>query len=127
MAVHRLRVEIQQRQDVACLIIDDDLRADARQYGLQGLDVDAAARDFRGLRVFRQQCAESGDIAFGFVDAFEPVAVGLADSLILLALGQRDHLVVVAPGLVDQFFFLLLGLVDLVERLLHRLRRIDVL
>ena len=120
-------IEIQQGQDAARLFIDNDLGAYAWHDVLQGLDIDAAARDLRGLAVFRQQGAEPGGIAFRFIDPLEPVAVGLTDALILLALGQRDHLVVIAPGFVDQFLFLLLGLVDLVERLLHRLGRVDVL
>src|ERR1700738_3117474 len=122
-----MRVEIQQWQNAARLFVDNDLGAYAGHDVLQGLDVDAEARNNRGLDVFRQQGTEPSDIAFRFIDPLEPVALGLADPLILLALGQRDHLVVIAPSFVDQLLFLLLGLVDLVERRLHRFGRIDVL
>src|SRR3546814_13178414 len=55
-----LGVEIKQWQDAPRLLIDNDLRAYARHDVLKGLDIDSAARDLRGLAIFRQQCAESG-------------------------------------------------------------------
>ena len=102
-------VEIQQRQDAARLVIDNNLGAYVRHDVLHGLDIDAPAGHLRGLRVFGQEGAEPGDIALRFIDPLEPVAIGLADPLILFAFGQRDHLVVIAPGFVDQLLFFLLG------------------
>ena len=113
-----LGVEVQERQDAACLFVDNDLGSDARHE----LPAGSRYRCAVGLPpepcVFRQQGIEPGDIAFRFIDPLEAVSVCLADTLVFLAFRQRDHFVVVAPGLVDELLLLLLGLVDLIERLL---------
>ena len=119
-------VEVQERQDAACLLVNNNLGPDIRHDLLEGLDIDAAPSYLRRLAVFSQQGIEAGDIALRFVDPFQAVAVCLAYTLVFLAFRQRYDLIIVAPGFVDQLLLLLLGLVDLIERLLNGLRRIDV-
>ena len=97
------------------MLVDNNLGPDIRHHLLEGLDIDAAPGYLWSLGVFCQQGIEPGDIAFRFIDPFEPVAVRFAYALVLLAFRQRNDFIVVAPRFVDQLLFLLLGLIDLVE------------
>ena len=92
-----LRVEVQERQELLELGIDDRLVLHALENVLHGLEVEPLAGDLRGALIGVILGQEGLDLAVGLGLTARGVALGLADQLVAVGPGLGDQLVPASP------------------------------
>src|SRR5690606_1669104 len=122
---HQL-VEREIKQVVALAAVDQHLRRIGEDL-LHGLDVQALARDTRGLLVFLEHLHEALGIALGARDRARAVALGLLLEPGRHTLRPRHDVVGVGDPVIDQALPVLRRLVGVREGLLDLLRWLDLL